>query len=276
MHRLFEFLRSVCVVVLFIVLECVAINFYAHSDLYTQAKMLNYSNRVVGGAQGAWGGVREYFGLRAKNEILVSRVAELENELSTYRYMKSDSTLWASSQSGAEKPYKYIVAKVASNTISKMENYIVLNRGHRDGVQKNMAVVSSGGAMVGYIAAVSNSYSIAISVLNTKFRTSGKILNQEYMGPIFWRGEDRYRVDMEELSKYAGVDVGDEIVSTGHSQIFPEGILIGRVATAQLNEANTAYNVSIELAVDMSSLNEVVIVGNNNYDEVESLFREVN
>ncbi len=276
MHRLFEFLRSVYVVVLFVVLECVAINFYAHSDLYTQAKMLNYSNRVVGGAQGAWGGVREYFGLRSKNEILISRVAELENELTEYRQMKSDSILWASSEAGFEKPYKYIVAKVASNTINKLENYIVLNRGERDGVERNMAVVSSGGAMVGYIAAVSQRYSIAISVLNTKFRTSGKIAEQEYMGSIFWSGTSRYIVEMEELSKYADIKAGDEIVSTGHSQIFPEGILIGRVETAQMNEANTAYNVTVELEVDISSINEVVIVGNNNYDEVEALFKEIN
>ncbi len=276
MHRLFEFLRSVYVVVLFVVLECIAINFYAHSDIYTQAKMLSYSNKVVGGAQGAWGGLRGYFKLRSKNETLISRIAELENELTTYRHMKSDSTLWASSESGFEKPYKYIVAKVESNTINKLENYIVLNRGERDGVQKNMAVVSAGGAMVGYVAACSERYSVAVSVLNSKFRTSGKILGQDHMGSIFWSGESRYVVDMEELSKYANVKVGDEIISTGHSQIFPEGILIGCVASAQLNESNTSYNVTIDLAADLSAITEVIIVGNNNYEEVESLFKEIN
>ncbi len=276
MHRLFEFLRSVYVVVLFVVLECIAISFYAHSDLYTQAKMLSYSNRVVGGAQGAWGGVREYFGLRKKNDILVSRVAELENELSLYREMAIDTMLWSASQGGYQKPYTYIVAKVVSNSVNKLENYIVLNRGERDGVLKNMSVVSPGGGMVGYIAACSDRYSIVVSVLNTKFRTSGKVQGQEHMGSIFWNGESRYEVEMEELSKYSDIKPGDEIVSTGYSQIFPEGVLIGRVDEAQMDESNTSYNVSIELAVDISALSEVVIVGNNNYGEVENLLKEVN
>ncbi len=276
MHRLFEFLRSVYVVVLFVILECVAINFYAHSDLYTQAKMLSYSNRVVGGAQGAWGGVREYFGLRRKNEILISRVAELENELTLYRELAADTLLWAQSEAGYEKPYTYIVAKVVSNSVNKLENYIVLNRGQRDGVAKNMAVLSSGGAMVGYVAACTERYSIVISVLNTKFRTSGKVLGQEYMGSIFWAAESRYSVEMEELSKYSQIKSGDEIVSTGYSQIFPEGVLIGSVATAQMDESNTSYNVTIDLAVDISSINEVVIVGNNNYGEVDALLKEFN
>ncbi|MFI3292297.1 MAG: rod shape-determining protein MreC [Rikenellaceae bacterium] len=278
MHRLIEFLRSVYVVVLFVVLECVAINFYAHSDLYTQAKMLSYSNRVVGGAQGAWGGVREYFGLHKRNRELVVRVAELENELAQYRHAKVDSLLWSASLVGdqsEESPYSYITSKVVSNTVNKQENFIILNRGERDGVHKNMAVISPGGFMVGYVAAVSARYSVAVSILNTKFRTSGKISGQEHMGSISWRGEDRYTVNVEELSKYAQIMVGDSVVSTGYSQIFPEGILIGRVVESHLNDAQTAYSIKVDLAADISSLSEVIIIANGSYGEIESLYREV-
>ncbi len=275
MHRLIEFLRSVYVVVLFVILECIAINFYAHSDVYTQAKMLGYSNRVVGGAQGVWGGVREYFGLRTRNEILINRVAELENELSLYRHLASDSTLWAGANPLTDSPYHYIVSKVVSNTINKLENYIVLNRGKRDGVRKNMAVISSGGAMVGYVASTTERYSIVVSILNTKFRTSGKISGQEQMGSIFWDGKSRYQVQMEELSKYTELEVGDDVVSTGFSQIFPENIAIGRVSEFALNEARTAYSVTIDLEADISSINEVVIVANNNFDEIDSIFKTI-
>ncbi|MFI3282836.1 MAG: rod shape-determining protein MreC [Rikenellaceae bacterium] len=278
MHRLFEFLRSVYVVVLFVVLECVAINFYAHSDIYTQAKMLSCSNRVVGGAQGVWGGVREYFSLRSHNEILTQRVAELESELSRYRHMEEDSMLWSQSTVGdtnAETPYKYIVSKVVSNTINKRENYLILNRGERDGVRKNMAVTSAGGDMVGYIAATSNNYAVAVSILNTKFKTSGKIAGQQHMGSIFWGGEDRYSVNMGELSKYATITPGSEIISTGYSQIFPEGIRIGYVTLSNLNEGHTAYDVVVELSADISSLSEVLIVENSNYGEVDTLMQIV-
>ncbi len=276
MHRLFEFLRSVYVVVLFIVLESIAINFYAHSSIYTQAKMLSYSNSVVGGVQGFWSGIWGYFRLHGENQRLIVRVAELENELSGLRAQRADSLLWVKSQVEADEnqPYTYVTAKVVSNTINKLENYIVVNRGEKDGVRKNMAVVTPDGAMVGYVTASSQRYSVVISMLNTKFKTSGKIEGQTYMGAISWSGENRYCVGMHDLSKYAEVSEGAEIISTGYSQIFPEGISIGSVVSSQLNEGHTAYDVNIELSADISALDEVLIISNNNYTEVEDLLNE--
>ncbi len=272
MRRLFEFIRSVYVVVLFVLLEVIAINVYARSDLYAQAKILGYSTRVVGSAQGVLFGFRGYFSLRKKNDILLSRVKELERELSLYQYMQADSMLWALSQ--VDSPRSYICSSVVSNTISRRENYITLNRGQRDGVHRNMAVTSPDGVMVGYIVATTERYSIAISVLNTRFRGSGKIEGEEYMGSIFWTGQNRYQLEMRELSKYATINVGDEIVTTGHSQIFPEGIKIGRVVSFALNQAATAYNATIDVACDISALSQVLIISNNNYVEVETLQRE--
>ncbi len=235
--------------------------------------MLSYSNSVVGGVQGFWSDVRGYFRLHSENEILIARVAELENELSGLRAERSDSLLWSRSQMEVanDQPYTYTMARVVSNSINKLENYIVVNRGTKDGIRKNMAVVSSGGAMVGYVTACSARYSVVVSILNTKFKTSGKVEDQSYMGAISWSGESRYCVEMRDLSKYSEVTEGAKIVSTGYSQIFPEGIQIGRVASAQLNKGQTAYDVVVELSADISALDEVIIINNNNYTEVEEL-----
>ncbi len=278
MNRLFEFLRSIYVVVLFIALEIIAINFYAHSTLYTQAKLLSYSNRVVGGAQGVFGEVKEYFALRHKNNALLTRVQELEVELALYRHIRTDSLLWATSAVESDKtqqvPYRYTRARVISNSINRVDNYITLNRGERDGIRGNMAVVSPSGEMVGYIVSCSERYSIAASILNTKFRTSGKIAGQDYMGSIFWSGSNRYQVQMSELSKYATLSVGDEVTSTGNSHIFPDGVKIGYISSYELNPAATAYNLTIDLACDISALNQVLIIGSNSYEEVEGLQNE--
>lgn len=235
--------------------------------------MLSYSNSVVGGVQGFWSDVRGYFRLHSENEILIARVAELENELSGLRAERSDSLLWSKSQVEVtnDQPYTYVMARVVSNSINKLENYIVVNRGSKDGIRKNMAVVSSGGAMVGYVTACSARYSVVVSILNTKFKTSGKIEDQSYMGAISWSGDNRYCVEMRDLSKYCEVTQGAKITSTGYSQIFPDGIPIGRVASAQLNKGQTAYDVVVELSADISALDEVIIINNNNYTEVEEL-----
>ena len=58
MRKLLEFIRSVYVVVLFVVLEAIAISYYAHSTYYTQARLLARSNQLVGGVHGLFAGVR--------------------------------------------------------------------------------------------------------------------------------------------------------------------------------------------------------------------------
>ncbi|MFR9565839.1 MAG: rod shape-determining protein MreC [Rikenellaceae bacterium] len=341
MYRLIEFIRSIYVVVLFVVLECCAISYYAHSTIYTQAQMLSYSNNVVGGVQGLWSGVRSYFYLSSQNSKLTRRVALLERELAMIQEQRSEAILWAASRgdlvsqpkaaAGASSGrvvggglgassgrvvggglgelgdqavelrgdgwlvepsdgldnlvdgvgelsgrYSYMVATVVSNSINKLENYIVVNRGERDGVRKNMALLSSSGEMIGYITATSPKYAVAVSILNTKFKTSGKIKGQEYMGSITWAAENRYQLEMAELSKYAEVNVGDTIVSTGYSQIFPDGVIIGTVASSSLNKNKSAHNVKIDISADISKLYNVIIVNNTHYGEVEDLMLETN
>ena len=51
MYKLIEFLRRIHIVLLFIIIEAVALNYYAHSTYYTQAKILARANSVVGGVQ---------------------------------------------------------------------------------------------------------------------------------------------------------------------------------------------------------------------------------
>ena len=66
MRKLLEFIRSVYVVVLFVVLEAIAISYYAHSTYYTQARLLARSNQLVGGVHGLFAGCPALFFARAR------------------------------------------------------------------------------------------------------------------------------------------------------------------------------------------------------------------
>ena len=84
MHKLFEFIRSVYVAVLFIVLEVIAISYYARSTYYTQARLLTRSNQVIGGVHSLFTGVHRYFSLGHENRQLSERVIQLEERLAQY------------------------------------------------------------------------------------------------------------------------------------------------------------------------------------------------
>ena len=275
MHKLFEFIRSIYVFLLFIIFEAVALNYYAHSSSYAQAKLLTRSNRVVGGVHGALFEVRHYFSLRRENEALLARLAETENCLAALAESGQAESATAQIDSAfadaAWTKYVYMTARVVSSSVNKSRNFMVLDRGMADGVKTDMAVVSPRGAMVGYVVGCSDRYSVVLPVLNTSFRASGKLQRGQHFGSIVWDGFDKHAVRLTELSKYAEPQIGDTVVSTGFSHYFPEGVMIGRVTDCRMNGTRTAYDLDLDLAADLSALHRVILIDNRDQDEIREL-----
>lgn len=278
MYKLIEFLRRIHVVLLFIIIEAIALNYYAHSSFYTQAKILSRANSVVGGLQRSVFSVKHFFRLRSENEILSARVAELENRLALYQERESSIATDTLSLALVDSTYveqftqyTYLPARIISNTINRNRNFITLNRGRQHGIMADMAVITSDGSMVGYVADCSDSYSVVISILNTDFTTSGKISGDEHFGSITWSGHTPHKVQMSELTKYAEFEIGAPVVSSGLSHIFPEGVKIGYVESFKENENQTSFDVVVRLAADMTKISNVLVIGNNGYVEATEL-----
>lgn len=282
MYKLIEFLRRIHVVLLFIIIEAIALNYYAHSSFYTQAKILSRANSVVGGLQRSVFSVKHFFALRSENEILSARVAELENSLAAYREreanMATDTLTMAQIDSTFVEQltqYSYLPARIISNTINRNRNFITLNRGRQHGITEDMAVITPDGSMVGYVVGCSDRYSVVISILNGDFTTSGKISGDEHFGSITWNGHSPHKVQMSELTKYAEFKEGAPIVSSGLSHIFPEGVKIGFVESFTENENQTSFDVVVRLAADMTKISNVLVISNNGYVEATELEQEV-
>lgn len=278
MYKLIEFLRRIYVVLLFLAIEAIALNYYAHSSYYTQAKILSRAHSIAGGVQSSIFGVKHYFTLRSENETLSQRVAELEQALAYYRDQEMDRTTDALSLEGIDSAmveslsqYRYTTARIISNSISRSRNFITLNRGLMHGVMEDMAVISPSGMMIGYVVGCSERYSVVLPMLNIDFRTSGKIAGDEHFGSIYWSGNSPYKVEMTDLSKHADIEIGDEVVTTGLSHFFPEGIKIGYVDSYSINDTQTSYNVTVRLAADMTKLNNVILIENVDYGEITNL-----
>ncbi len=272
MNKLLEFLRSTYIVLLFVAIEAAALHCYARSTAQAQARILVRSSSVAGGVHGFFAEMKRYFGLGRENRLLTERVAALETELARYRRAEAgrsfDERLLRDSLAGH---YAYTTAFVVSNSINKLRNFIVIDRGSADGITPDMALLSAEGAMAGRVVECSERYSVAVSILNTAFRASGRLDGTDYSGAILWEGGDPGRVKMTEISKYADPEPGDRVVSTGFSQYFPADVPIGTVEHASLNEARTAYTAVVRLDADLSALGYVILVRNLDLPEVRAL-----
>ncbi|MBQ2373646.1 MAG: rod shape-determining protein MreC [Alistipes sp.] len=278
MYKLIEFIRRIYVVLIFITIEAIALNHYAQSSYYTQAKILSRAHSIAGGVQSSIFGVKHYFTLRGENEALSQRVAELEQALAYYRGRDVDAATDSLTLDNIDpamieslSQYRYTTARIIANSISRSRNFITINRGLMHGVMEDMAVISPSGMMIGYVVGCSERYSVVLPMLNIDFRTSGKIAGDEHFGSIYWSGKSPYKVEMTDLSKHADIEIGDEVVATGLSHFFPEGIKIGYVESYAINDTQTSYNVTVRLAADMTKLNNVILIENVDYGEITDL-----
>ena len=185
MIKFILFLKKIHFVLIFILLEALAIHYYANSTSYTRAKLITASNRVVGGIYSQISGVNSFFHLKSENEQLNAQLAQLQSELGRFRreavvgISAADSTVLFDT-TGASR-YTYYPARVINNSIIRQQNYITLDRGVAEGMHPNMAVIADGG-VVGYVLGCSEHFSVCMSLLNTVFRTSGKIKGNDYFG----------------------------------------------------------------------------------------------
>ena len=264
MHKLIYFIRQISVPLLFIIIEVVAIRAYAYSTPYTQARLLGWSNAVVGSFYAMIYNTKGYFSLRSENERLTARIAELENRLDAF-----GETAKTSDIAGSFHKYEYVAARVVSNSINRQRNYITLDKGINDGVATDMAVLSPDGCAIGTVVDCSEHFAVAKSLLNTEFRISGVLADDRSPGSVWWRGDDSRMVEFDDVPKYALVEKGDTVRAAGFSHYFPPEAIIGTVESAEVT-GNT-YHCRLRLAADMARLHNVILVNNMMGGEAQHL-----
>ncbi|MDY3979333.1 MAG: rod shape-determining protein MreC [Tidjanibacter sp.] len=266
MYKLVRFFKSIAVPLLFIVLEALAVTFYARSTSYSRARLLTASNVVVGRMNRSVRQVVEYFGLRSENGRLLSRIEALENDLAHYVADNNYRPLIADELS----PYTFLAAKVIDNSIYRQENFIVLDKGQRDGVETNMAVLTPEGCVAGYVVDCSDRFAVAMSIANRKFTMGGRIKNTDYIGSVVWNGGSHRTVDLTSIPHYAAISKGDTLLSTT-SYRFPPDRMIGIVESVRPMPDKMSCEIEVRLAADLASLRNVVLVKYSDSKELEEL-----
>lgn len=268
MYRLLEFIKRIYVLVIFLFLEGMALFTYATSSPYTEAKILARTTATGAAISGAISEVGHFFSLTAENRILTERIAELSANLEEYERTEADAVI-----DSDDHRFKYRAARVVSMTTNRPQNHIILDRGSLDGVAKDMGVVTPNNELVGYVVSCTEHYSIVQSMLNTEFNTGGCLVDNGNVCVIGWDGSSKYRVQAMDLSVYSEPHVGMAVEV--RSERLPEGVLIGHIEEFKLNNTQTAYRATIAIAAKMSMLDNVLIVENTHFGELEELHRQV-
>ncbi len=274
MHNLIDFLLKNSKWFLFIFYVVISCWLLFSKNPYQHHIYLTSANKVGTFVYGTVSGVTEYFNLRDINEDLQLRNASLEQEvidlrqqLLTYReeaYADSLATDSVMSQ------FKFVIAHVISNSVSRPHNYITINKGSLDGIKPEMGVVDQNG-VVGIVNIVGEHSSRVISVLNPKMRLSSKVKGSEYFGTLVWDGSSPDEAVLEEMPRHERFTKGDTIVTSGYSAVFPEGIPVGTIMSHAKEHDDNFYALRIKLFTDFNTLSTVRVIDNLQKDELNAI-----
>ena len=172
----------------------------------------------------------------------------------------------------ARPQFQFIAAKVIGNTINSANNWLIINRGSSDGLRAGMGVVTGKG-IVGIARHVDPDFSAVMSLLHRETKISVSLKKEKALGSLVWDGSDPSVMTLKYVPKHFTVKVGDEIVTSGYSELFPQGIPVGWVASEPKpdNENQYFWIMQVRLSQDMSSVNDVYVVDNIFQTELDNL-----
>ena len=188
MQNLIRFLIKYNYILLFIALEFLAFVLIVNFNKSQKQVYLSTANSVSGSLNETFSFIGSYISLRDENEKLSKQNTYLLNK-SKKSYIDNKLLANFKNDSLYYQQYQYFNAEIISNTVWRKHNYLTLNKGKKNGVTSENAVVSTNG-VIGITKDVGNNFCNVISLLNTELLVSGKIKNTNYFGSISWDGEN--------------------------------------------------------------------------------------
>ena len=274
MRNLINFLLKYNYWFLFVILEVASFVLLFRFNNYQQSVYFTSANTVVGAVYEVSGGISSYFHLKSVNEDLLDRNMLLEEQINNLekalKERQLDSIAVNSIRKMPQKDYQLFKARVIKNSLNLADNYITLDKGSSSGIHSEMGVVDGNG-IVGIVYETSPSYSVVISVLNSKSNISCKIVGSDYFGYLKWEhGDSRYAY-LKDLPRHAEFNLGDTVVTSGFSTVFPEGIMVGTVDDMSDSHDGLSYLLKIKLATDFGKHSDVRVIARNGQQEQKEL-----
>lgn len=280
MRNLLNFLVKYNYWFLFILLEVTSFVLLFRFNRYQQSVFFTSANAVVGKLYEVTGGITAYFHLKETNEDLLDhnirleqRVAALEKELLNVR---SDTAAFRSLDSvPGNLGYSLYKARVIKNSLNRLDNYLTLDKGSADSIRPEMGVVDANG-VVGIVYKTTSHYALVISLLNSKSSLSCKIQGSDYFGYLKWEGGNSQYAWLRDLPRHAEFSVGDTVVTSGYSAVFPPGLLVGYIDEMSDSHDGLSYLLKIRLATDFGRISDVRVIANHGQPELKRLNEQQN
>lgn len=259
---------------LFVILQILCIIMISKSIRYSSFALSRFCQTIVSPINQAWYNVIRHFSLSSENEQLVQQNISLLNERDNAFVFQDDSVYTAIQEDSTKRTkmrlYDYSYANIVYKTTDKSHNYIIIDKGSDDGVTVDMAVLSANG-VCGVVNDVTKHFASVLTMLHPDARISAKLLPANQIGTVLWDGISSKYAQLYDIPQHIPVNVGDTVITSGYSNIFPNNILVGIVSDVQETGHSSFLTIKIRLATNFNNINTVYLIRNIYTSEIDEL-----
>ncbi len=272
MRRWDEFLGHFGTVLLFIALQLVCLYLIVQFN-ERQRNIFNHTSLLLSSAiENKYQSWAQYFHLKEEIDEIHQRNAELRTQLRQLR-RDGNADVPADDSSSTTPCFVYHSADIIRNQVSSRYNHLIINAGTDQGLKEGMAILCDRG-IIGQTDYCTSQYCSVLPLINVQSSVSAMISGSDYFGQLSWDGRHLQRAQLEGVPKHAQFSIGDTLVSSGYSTVFPPGEHIGTIRDFTVPQGSNFYYISVNLFVDFPSLRQVYWVENKNQGEVLSIMQE--
>jgi rod shape-determining protein MreC len=271
-RNVFLFIRRHFNFLFFLVLQIISLSFLFRYNKFHEAAFLSVSTEVTGRLDEKYNNIEYYFQLKKTNESLVQENLRLRQQLvENFEAPDSNKRLFRDTiRVDSVRKWLLMEAKVVNNTIALPANYLTIHRGFRQGVRANMGVTGPQG-IVGSVINVSENFAIVMSVLHPNFAVVAALKKGGENGTVFWDGISPGFISMRNISRSANVVVGDTVITSQVTSLFPAKIMVGTVAEIVPDNTSNFFNLKLRPATNFSNIEYAYVLDNLQYDEQKRL-----
>lgn len=255
--------------VLFLFLALVLLAVYAREDRETslvEKVLMQVAFPFQQGAQKTFlwfkGVGEDYIFLSAvqqENRDLRKMIYTLKEENNRLREaLQADERLGKLSSFRSQFPYPSQLAQVYARGPSSWFKTVLINKGEKDGVAKDMAVATSEG-VVGRVIEVSPDTAKVLLIIDPNSAMDVVIQRSRAQGIM--EGKIDEVCILKYVQKNEDVQVGDRVVTSGLGGIFPKGLVVGTVRQVERKRPGIFQYIEVSPSVDLSKLEEVLVLG---------------
>lgn len=223
------------------------------------AEVQRATSWTVGGLDHVWKGYLDLRGIRDENIQLRRQIADLEIRLQEERARaRRGERLELLLDLSSALPQTTMAADVIAADATAWFRTVTINRGWRDGVIKDHAVLSPAG-VVGRVIDQPSPNASKVQLIVDRNAAVGALIERSRAGGIAVGDEEGHGLRLEYVPPAADIRVGDMVVTSGLDGIYPKGYVVGQVTRVE-RDGNGYSHIGIAPAVDFSALEEVLVV----------------